>query len=1041
MQFGHPESLSALLVCIAVMVLSAILYTRWRRGVLRRFGDHPMLAKMADRTSTYKYRARIVLFFLAAVCVGLAAARPQWGLTNKPIKRTGVDVVFALDISKSMLARDAAPNRLDAAKTEIKELMRALAGDRVGLVVFTAVSFPQAPLTADYGAIRFYLDKLDPAQMPVGGTSIGRAIMDGIDLLTGTSGETDTPAMKRAKNQVIVLISDGEDHESAPLEAADSAAAANIRIVTVGFGSATGERIPLYKQDGTLMGDQRDRSGEIVRTRLDVKTLEGIAERTGGIFVPYAGKNSVAKAVSDFIADLEKSELESLMKERYQERFMFFLIPGFLFLLAGLLLGERKKLKLPATTLVAVCFLLISCDNALRDTDSDVDRGNSMVETAQFDDAMLLYDKAEKRSGLAPEISYDRGLAHLGAGRFDEAQSAFARALETPDPKLRLKSMFNLGVALSKKESWKEAHGTFRDALVYAAENPTVASAEQLTLLRKNLEWTYLQLHPLCSKLEDALEENDTRDLAANPEKIEAFEGVVCPSDEDWFRLPVIPGSRVSVTVTFKNLRDDFDPDEPFESSTQDFKVELFDSASGQLLATDDGKAAVLDAELKDRQAVRSINNLLLSADQAKDGSVLLNIIGTKEAKYNVEVLAIPPCAALQEASEPNDSPESAAPLGGEPTQGHLCSGDSDWYSVDLQAGESFFVDATPDVDIETGTAPAIEVELIDAERGIVVGRSVAEGGLVTTGLRDSPRAGKFLIHVKPTTGTEQGPYALTTYKFAPCPDGDDRLEDNDDVGSAADLDATQPATRYLRLCDGDLDFFKVSIDPKKKRLNLGLSLISTPSNMDDPVAPAIRLDLISATGDQIVQAGVRPLAPDVDQVPIESVLFAEDVTEESVVVRVSGDSDFYHLVLLDGAQGESDDKGDSQDDSEKQDKPGDESDPSEEQKDEGEPNKPQDDAPPEDKEGGDEEEKEGDQGDPAGEDQTDEEAKKGRQEEEPAADETEGKDGEPQGSEVLDAEMQRIDDILKALESSDDNFQMRKALKEQPNRFIDKDW
>jgi Ca-activated chloride channel family protein len=1039
MQFGHPETLSALLICIAVMVLSVIFYVRWRSGVLKRFGEHPMLAKMADRMSTQKYRARIGLFFLAAVCVGIAAARPQWGLTNKPIKRTGVDVVFALDISKSMLARDAAPNRLDAAKTEIKELMRALAGDRVGLVVFTAVSFPQAPLTADYGAIRFYLDKLDPAQMPVGGTSIGRAIMDGVSLLTGTAGEDEAPTMKRAKNQIIVLISDGEDHESAPLEAADSAAAANVRIVTVGFGSATGERIPLYKQDGTLMGYQRDRSGEIVRTRLDVKTLEGIAERTGGIFIPYAGKNSVARAVADFIGELEKSELESLLKERYQERFMFFLIPGFIFLLAGLMLGERKRI--PKITVVAACFFILSCDNALRDTDSDVDRGNAMVEAAQFDDALLAYDKAEKRTGLTPEISYGRGLAHLGAGRFDEAQSAFARALETPDPQLRLKAMFNLGVALSKKESWKEAHGTFRDALVYASENPGIATPEQINLLRKNLEWTYLQLHPPCAKIDDSLEENDTKETAASPEKTDAFAGVACPNDGDWFRLPVIPGSRVSITVKFKNLRDDFDPDEPFAASPQDFNVALFDSAGGPPIAQIDGTDASLDTEIKERKATRSLNNILLSPTQAQDGAILLRILSKQEAAYDVEVLAIPPCAALQEASEPNDDPDQAAALGSEPAQGHLCFGDSDWYSMDLFAGESLFVDVAPAVDVETGLPPLVDVEIIDAERGIVVGQSIAEGALVTAGLRDTRQSGRYLIHVKPKSGKEQGPYSLTAYKFAACPDGDDRLEDNDDAGSASELDGSQPTTRYLRLCDNDLDFFKVPIDPKKKRLNLGLSLISTPSNLDDPVAPAIRIDRMSPSGDQIVQAGMRPLATDPAAVPLESVLVEEDVTEESVIVRVSGDSDFYHLVLLDGAQGESDDKGDQKEESDKQDKPGDEPDPSEEQKDEGEPNKPQDDAPPEDKEGGDEEEKSADKGDSAPEEKPDNEGEKGAAEEKQGDEEKDGKEGEAQGDQATDVEMQRIDDILKALESSDDNFQMRKALKEQPNRFIDKDW
>lgn len=220
MHFARPDNLYLLLL-LAPMVLALIGYFWWKRRLRDKIGHSHLIQAMAARHSNRRQVARGVLVIVAVALLCVAAAQPQWGQDDRTIKRFGVDLVFALDLSNSMRAQDIPPSRLQAAKDEIETTLQTLSGDRVGLVVFTAISFAQSPLTTDYGAIRFYLDKLEAGQMPIGGTSVGQALLDSAELLTGKtlngqieeSEEADESDDDRAKNQVIVLITDGEDHE------------------------------------------------------------------------------------------------------------------------------------------------------------------------------------------------------------------------------------------------------------------------------------------------------------------------------------------------------------------------------------------------------------------------------------------------------------------------------------------------------------------------------------------------------------------------------------------------------------------------------------------------------------------------------------------------------------------------------------------------------------------------------------------------------------------------------------------------------------
>ena len=716
MHFGQPENLWWLLV-LAPMSAGLAYYFWWKKKVVERVGHLPMVRKMTEHSSTGRQVVRAILVLLATALLCVSAARPQWGQDDRTLKRFGVDIVFALDISKSMLAQDVPPSRLDAARAEIRQTLRTLTGDRVGLVVFTAVSFAQSPLTTDYGAIRFYLEKLDPNQMPVGGTSIGQAIWDSIDLLTGQESPDDpdneADDAKKADTQIIVLITDGEDHESNPMQMAERARERGIKIVTVGLGSVDGTRIPLYGPNGQLKGYKRNRKGELVYTKLDDETLRDIADVTGGTYVHYDGENSVVNALDDYIDRLEKREIETMLRERYKDRYMYFLAPALLLLLIALGLGERRKKprgsKAGGTSaglivmLAVPAVLLGGCENAFRDTLDNVDRGNAFVEEEKYDQALTAYQKAEEEIPARPELHYDLGIAHLGAEDYDNAREAFARALSTDDPRLEFDAYFNLGLALSRQEKWKEAYETYKQALRIELDTERPENQKRIEQARHNLETVFRRLYPPCAQLEDDFEDNDEAAAATTLDKLEKEDLALCGLDDDWYAIPAIPGTHVSVEVSFDELREEPDPEQVFLAQPQDLRLTLFDSSGKEAIAVDQGDEDTFDPDAT--SATRRIERFEVTEEMIgnQQGALLLKVVAADglEFSYDLNIEAIPPCHALEDDFEENDARETARPIEAGEHKLHYCPGDDDWYSLQLEVGDSLFVDLQPKEDAE----------------------------------------------------------------------------------------------------------------------------------------------------------------------------------------------------------------------------------------------------------------------------------------------------------------------------------------------------
>jgi Ca-activated chloride channel family protein len=286
----------------------------------------------AARRGRQKLKAALLL---GALCLLLLALmQPRWGFQWEDITRKGIDVMVAIDVSQSMLAEDIKPNRLERAKRKVYDLCQMLEGDRIGLIAFAGTSFVQCPLTLDYGAFKIFLDYLNPDLIPVPGTAIGDAIRTAIK---GFNSHERTA-------KALIIITDGEDHESKPLEAAQEAKKEGVRIFTIGVGQEGGAPIPL--QDGSG-GFKKDERGDLVLSKLDEMTLEKIALETGGSYVrSVTGDMDLNKIYKDDIrGSIEKKELRSTRKKRWEERFQWFVFAAFVLLGLEFFMRETRRIN------------------------------------------------------------------------------------------------------------------------------------------------------------------------------------------------------------------------------------------------------------------------------------------------------------------------------------------------------------------------------------------------------------------------------------------------------------------------------------------------------------------------------------------------------------------------------------------------------------------------------------------------------------------------------------------------------------------------
>ena len=327
-RFAHPEYLYLLLAAPALVALFAwALYDRRRR--LARFGDPATVATLMPDASTGRMKLKFILFTTAVILVILAAARPQFGSKLREQKSEGIEMMLAVDISNSMLAEDFEPNRLERTKYAINKLFDGLEQDRVGVIVFAGDATVQLPITSDYRMAKAFAKRIDPSLVPVQGTAIGKALSQA---LMSFSGETE-----ENHSRVVILITDGENHEDDALAAARRAAEMGIRIYTIGIGTPEGAPIEI---GGEFIKDEK---GDMVVSKLDEKMLQEIARITGGAYIRATKQSIGLDEIVRAINDMEQSELSTVRFEEYNEQFQYLIAVAFALLLVEFWLLDRRN--------------------------------------------------------------------------------------------------------------------------------------------------------------------------------------------------------------------------------------------------------------------------------------------------------------------------------------------------------------------------------------------------------------------------------------------------------------------------------------------------------------------------------------------------------------------------------------------------------------------------------------------------------------------------------------------------------------------------
>ncbi|SFR37402.1 Ca-activated chloride channel family protein [Robiginitalea myxolifaciens] len=321
-----------LLAVIPLIILMFVGYQLWKRRVQRRFADPALLDRLAPDRSRFKPALKLILYVAALFFLIIGLVNPKMGTKLETVKREGVDIVFAVDVSKSMLAEDIAPNRLEKAKRLVSEIINELTADRIGIIAYAAQAYPQLPITTDYGAAKMFLQSMNTDMLSSQGTAIGEAI----ELATEYFDD------EFQTNRVLVIISDGEDHsEGAVTDAVDLAREKGIRVFTIGVGQTKGAPIPI-KRNGVLESLKKDMQGEVVITKLNPDILEEIASDGDGAYIDGANTAGAVAAFSEILDRMDRTEFEAQQFADFKDQFQWFLAAALILLFLDLFVLERK---------------------------------------------------------------------------------------------------------------------------------------------------------------------------------------------------------------------------------------------------------------------------------------------------------------------------------------------------------------------------------------------------------------------------------------------------------------------------------------------------------------------------------------------------------------------------------------------------------------------------------------------------------------------------------------------------------------------------
>lgn len=319
------------LIVIPIMAMLFLYIQFWKRKKQREFGDLDLIKKLSPEKSVFKPVLKVILVLLGVVFLIIGLVNPKIGTKMETVKREGIDIIFAVDVSKSMLAEDVAPNRLEKSKQLVSQIINNLGNDRIGIIAYSGNAFPVLPITTDYGVAKMFLQSMNPGMISAQGTSIDQAINLAVTFVD----------KKDKTNKLLIIITDGEDHSDSAQDAAEEAKKVGLKIMTIGVGTEKGGTIPL-KRNGVVESFQRDQEGEVVITKRNAEVLKTIAKSANGGYVDGNSTKAVLDYVKNALDNIQKTEFESTQMADYKSQFQWFLGFGFFVLFLDVFLFERK---------------------------------------------------------------------------------------------------------------------------------------------------------------------------------------------------------------------------------------------------------------------------------------------------------------------------------------------------------------------------------------------------------------------------------------------------------------------------------------------------------------------------------------------------------------------------------------------------------------------------------------------------------------------------------------------------------------------------
>ena len=476
-KWQHTEWLYAAPLLLLAIVISAVLFQRWRQKAWQILGIHDRSERTVASLSAARLYTRYTLLALAVAFLCLSLANLQMSGQTAQVKRQGADVVFALDVSRSMLAEDLTPSRLEKAKLLISRTVDQLGGDRVGIIAYAGSAYPALPITTDYAAAKMALRAASPDAVPSQGTNLAAAL----DYAT----EYFNPASPAGR--FVIVLTDGEDHEDLAAGSADPALP--VQTMLVGLGTSAGGPIPMSRTSrGTTY--KKDNNGEVVITKRDLEKLSSIGRSLDAVVVDGNTTDPALKAIQDFISGGDKADINEEIAINYESQFQWFLFPALFFLALYLLLPAHTGRKVKGRWVILLLFvsqpymhaqeldsLTVTAteDWTRHDYGKRIREGNEKFENGDLSGAAQAFAEAATAEPDAFEPLYNLGSTLMAAGEAEQAASVLLKSAQnTEDPILQSDALYNAGNAFMAAEKYQEAVGAFAESL---RKNPSKTDA------------------------------------------------------------------------------------------------------------------------------------------------------------------------------------------------------------------------------------------------------------------------------------------------------------------------------------------------------------------------------------------------------------------------------------------------------------------------------------------------------------------------------------------------------------------------------------